>query len=319
MHLTDRKNTLIALTGATGFIGRRLLRDLPARGYKLRALVRRPTDVPVDCASAVIGDIAKPFNMAAALADVDAIIHLAGISPQASGTPEDDYRALNVDASVRLARAAQRAGIKRFILLSSVRAQAGPSVDHVLTEDMEAAPTDVYGRSKLAAERGIAALDIDWAALRLVLVYGEGVKGNMARLVRLARSPLPLPLAGLTARRSILALDNLVAAVDCVLANTAPLKRPLLVADPDPLSVPQMITAMRRGLGRRAGLVTVPPPLLEMAFALARHSEMYQLLARPLVVDTSALARLGWVAPIDSRRALETLARTADIVERIHD
>src|SRR6266540_5073267 len=122
-----RKNTLIALTGATGFIGRRLLRDLPVRGYKLRALLRRPTDLPVDCASAVIGDIARPHNMAAALADVDAIIHLAGISQQASGTPEDDYRALNVEASVRLAQAARRAGIKRFILLSSVRAQAGPA------------------------------------------------------------------------------------------------------------------------------------------------------------------------------------------------
>ena len=308
-----RKNTLIALTGATGFIGRRLLRDLPARGYTVRALLRRPTDLPVDCASAVIGDIARPSNMAAALAGVDAIIHLAGISQQASGIPEDDYRALNVEASVRLAQAAQRAGVKRFILLSSVRAQSGPSADRVLSEDMEPAPTDAYGRSKLAAERGIAALDIDWVALRLALVYGEGVKGNMARLMRLARSPWPLPLAGLTARRSILALDNLVAAIDCVLANASALKRPLLVADPDPLTVAQMIAALRRGLGRRRGpreasrrrCSTWP----SRSPAMPRCTSV--LRARSSSIHRRS-ARLGFVAPVDSRHALEALARTAD-------
>jgi nucleoside-diphosphate-sugar epimerase len=302
---------LVALTGATGFIGRRLLRDLPARGYKVRALLRRPTELPLDCASAVIGDIAKPYNMTAALADVDAVIHLAGITAGASGLPEDDYRALNVEASVRLAQAAERAGAKRFIFLSSVRAQAGPSADGVLREDSEAVPTDAYGRSKLAAERGIAALGIDWTALRLALVYGEGVKGNMARLIALAHTRLPLPFGALTAQRSILALDNLVAAVDCVLAQDAPIRRPLLVADPTPVSVPQMIAALRRGLGRRPGLVPVPEPLLEPAFALMRRPELYARLARPLVVDTSALKRLGWVAPVDSERALEALARSA--------
>jgi nucleoside-diphosphate-sugar epimerase len=306
----DGRNTLVALTGATGFIGRRLMRDLSARGYKVRALLRRPTDVPVDCTSAVIGDIAKPYNMSAALADVAAFIHLAGISPHASGMPEDDYRALNVEASVRLAQAAQRAGVKRFILLSSVRAQAGPTADRVLTEDMEEAPTDAYGRSKLAAERGIAELDIDWVALRLVLVYGEGVTGNMARLVRLARSPMPLPLAALTARRSILALENLVAAVDCVLATPSVIKAPLLVADPDTLTVAEMIAALRLGFGRRAGLVRLPAPLLQAAFRLARHPEIFVRLAHPLVVDTSRLAGHGWTPPVDSRQALAMLART---------
>lgn len=316
----ERKSTLIALTGATGFIGRRLLRDLPARGYKVRALLRRPTEVPNECSSAVIGDIANPRNMAAALADVDAVIHLAGISRQASGIPEDDYRLLNVDASVALAQAALRAGVKRFVLLSSVRAQSGPTAGHVLTEDMSPVPMDAYGRSKLAAERGIAALEIDWVALRLVLVYGQGVTGNMARLIRLSRSPLPLPLARLKGRRSILALENLVSAVDCVLASAHPLRRPLLVADPAPLTVPQMIASLRRGLGRGPGLLDVPEPALEMAFRLAGRQEVYELLARSLVVDTSALAQLGWVAPVDSARALQALAETAGSVDRnVHD
>jgi nucleoside-diphosphate-sugar epimerase len=236
---------LIALTGATGFIGQCLLRELPKRGYRLRVLLRRPSVVPMDAASAVVGDLARPQNMAAALADVDAVIHSAGLAHAMSGLPEDDYRMLNTEATIGLARAAQRAGAKRFVFLSSIRAQAGATADHILTEDLAPQPTDAYGRSKLAAEQGLAALDLDWVALRLVLVYGTGVKGNMAELVRFARSPYPLPLGLLRAKRSLLSLENLVAAIDAVLTTPERLRRPLIVADPKALTIPEMIAALR--------------------------------------------------------------------------
>src|SRR6266566_4743093 len=199
---------LLALTGATGFIGQYLLREMPTRGYRVRALLRRPASVPVDVSSAMIGDLTRPQNMSAALEGVDAVIHSAGLAHAMSGVPEDDYRLLNAEATIRLARAARRAGVKRFVFLSSVRAQCGPTADTVLTEAAEPTPTDAYGRSKLAAERGLAELDLDWVSLRAVLIYGPGVKGNMAQLIKLARSPFPLPLAGLTGRRSLLALEN---------------------------------------------------------------------------------------------------------------
>src|ERR1043166_8383138 len=99
----------LALTGGTGFIGQHLLRELTRRGYQVRVLLRRPTMLPADCTSAVIGDIARPQNMASALADVDAVIHSAGLSVAASGRPEDDYRVLNVEATIGVARSAQRA------------------------------------------------------------------------------------------------------------------------------------------------------------------------------------------------------------------
>ena len=126
---------LLALTGATGFIGQYLLRELPKRGYRLRALLRRPSAAPLESASAIIGDIARPQNMAAALADADAVIHSAGLAHAMSGWPEDDYRVLNTEATVALARAAQRAGVRRFVFLSSIRAQSGPTAAHALTED----------------------------------------------------------------------------------------------------------------------------------------------------------------------------------------
>ena len=217
---------LLALTGATGFIGQHLLRELPNRGYQVRVLLRRPTAVPTWSASAVIGDLARPQNMSAALEGVAAVIHSAGLAQAMSGVPEDDYRIANTEATIGLARAARRAGVKRFVFLSSVRAQCGPTADTVLTEAAEPRPTDAYGKSRLAAERGLAELDIDWVSLRAMLVYGRGVTGNMAQLMRLARSPFPLPLGSLRARRSLLAVENLLAAIEAVLAAPGTLRRP---------------------------------------------------------------------------------------------
>jgi UDP-glucose 4-epimerase len=304
-------NPLIALTGATGFIGRHLLRELPARGFRMRVLLRRPTTMPVECASAVVGDLARPINMAAALADVDAVIHSAGLAHAMSGAPADDYRVLNTNATIALARAAQRAGMRRFVFLSSVRAQSGPAATQTLTEDLPAQPTEPYGQSKLAAEQGLATLDLDWVALRPTLVYGPGVKGNMAELMRLARLPVPLPLGSFGARRSLLALDNLTDAIVTVLTAQAPLRRPLLVADAAPVTLPQMITALRAGLGRRPGLIPMPAALLRAALNLAGRAEIYERLAGSLVVDSSALQRLGWTPRLTTRVGLAGLMRDA--------
>ena len=303
---------LVALTGATGFIGRHLLRELPKRGYRVRVLLRRPAELPPEASGAVVGDIARPQNMGAALSGVDAVIHSAGIAHAMSGTPEDDYRVLNTEATVGLARAAEKARAKRFVFLSSIRAQTGPAAEDVLTEADKAAPTDVYGRSKLAAEEGLAALGIDWVALRPVLVYGPGVKGNMAALVRLARSPYPLPIGGLAAKRSLLCLDNLAAAIDTVLKAPGPLRRPLIVADPEPLTVPDMIAALREGLGRGPGVFPVPRTVMEAAFRALGRAEAFERLAGSLVASPAALQALGWAPPVGTKAGLAALARSPD-------
>ena len=300
---------LIALTGATGFIGQHLLRELTKRGYHLRVLLRRPASLPLETTNAVIGDIARPRNMSAALEGVDAVIHSAGLAPAMSGVPEDDYRILNTEATIGLARAAQRAGVKRFVFLSSIRAQCGPTADTVVTEADEPRPTDTYGKSKLAAERGLAELDLDWVSLRPVLVYGPGVKGNMAHLMRIARSPLPLPLASIHARRSLLAVENLLAAVDTVLTATGALRRAFIVADPVAFTVAEMIAAMRRGLDRRPNVFPLPVALLELLLRAAGREEMYHRLAGPLVVDPAALMSLNWTPPLTTPIGLASLMR----------
>ena len=304
---TSPYKPLIALTGATGFIGQHLLRELPKRGYRLRVLLRRPSAAPIECASALIGDLARPHNMSEALAEVDAVIHSAGVAQTMSGVPEDDYRLLNTEATIKLARAAERAGVRRFVFLSSIRAQSGSTADSVLHEALEPQPTDAYGRSKLAAEQGLAATNLDWVALRLVLVYGPGVQGNMARLAELARSPYPLPLASLKAKRSLLSLDNLVEAVAKVLDAPSELKRPFIVADPEALTIGEMIMAMRHGLGRRGGLFPVPSPVLKAALQALGHAETYRLFAGSLVADSSALAEVNWQPATSTRDALAVL------------
>src|SRR5712675_1045315 len=288
---------LIALTGATGFIGQHLLHGLPKSGHRVRVLLRRPACTPMPVASAVIGDLSRPQNMSAALEGVDAVIHSAGATPAMSGVPEDDYRVLNTEATINLARAARRAGATRFLFLSSIRAQCGPTANTVLTEAVEPEPTDAYGKSKLAAERGLAELDLDWVSLRAVLVYGPGVKGNMAQLMRLARSPFPLPLASLRARRSLLALENLSAAIEAVLAAPGTLQRVVIAADPQALTVAEMIAAMRRGLGRQPHVFPLPAALIELLLRAAGREEIHQRLSRSLVADSSALISLGW-APL---------------------
>jgi len=303
------RKPLVALTGATGFIGQYLLKELSRRGYRLRVLLRRPTMLPEGCASVLIGDLSRPYNMSEALAEVDAVIHTAGLANAMSGLPEDDYRLFNTEATVRFARAAERARVKRFVFLSSIRAQSGPTAEGVLTEEREPHPTDAYGRSKLEAEKGLAQTGLDWAALRLALVYGPGAQGNVARLLKLARSPYPLPLAGLRARHSLLALDNLVEAVDRVLAAPAPLKRPFIVADPKPLTIGEIVAALRQGLGRRAGLFYVPRPMLEAALRAAGHGGNCEPLFGSLVADPSALSRLDWTPPVATQQGLASLAQ----------
>jgi nucleoside-diphosphate-sugar epimerase len=285
------------------------LRELPKRGHRLRVLLRHPSAVPMQCASAVIGDLARPRNMSAALEGVDAVIHSAGFTHGMSGIPEDDYRLLNTEATIGLARAARRAGAKRFVFLSSIRAQSGPTAETVLTEADDPNPTDAYGRSKLAAERGLAELDLDWVSLRAALVYGPGVKGNIAQLMRLARLPLPLPLRSIGGRRSLLALENLSAAIEVVLTTPGPLRRPFIAADREVLTIDEMIAAMRDGLGRRPNVFAVSPVLLRLLFRSFGHDNIYRRMSGSLVADPSALIGLGWAPPLNTADGLCRLMR----------
>ncbi|MCH8490445.1 MAG: NAD-dependent epimerase/dehydratase family protein [Oceanicaulis sp.] len=298
---------MIALTGATGFVGRHLMADLSRRGYRLRVLLRRPVPEFTTGEQVLIGDLARPINLNEAMRGVDYVIHSAGIAHAMSGRPEDDYRTVNRDATRALAIAARQAGVKRFVFLSSVRAQCGPTSVMPVSDDDTPRPTDAYGRSKLEAEKALAETGIPFAALRPALVYGPQVKGNLAALFALARKPWPLPFGAFAAQRSLVALETMASAVAHVIALENAPNRAFLVADPDPVTLAQIIAAYRAGLGRKPGLIPVPPSLIAIALKIAGKREMAERLPGALALRPTALIGTGWQAPLTSPEGLHAL------------
>lgn len=299
----------VLVTGATGFVGQGLVPALVAAGHSVRAALREPGPLPAGVDAAVIGDLSRPLNRSFALDGIDAVVHAAGLAHMGPDVPEELYRRVNTEATVEIARAAARAGVKRFVFLSSVRAQTGPVADHIITEDLAPEPTDIYGLSKLKAEQALAEIDVPSVILRPVLIHGPGVRYNMAALIRLAASPWPLPLGGLKAKRSIVARDHLVDAVMLALTSETMAGGNYLVADPEPLSVAEMIAALRTGLGRSAGLLPVPASLLMAAARMAGRADAVERMSRPLVADASRLMAAGWTPRRDARAALAETAR----------
>lgn len=293
---------LVLLTGASGFVGRHLALALVRQGWRVRAALRRPaTDLPAEVEQAPLGDLGAPQDWPGLLAGADAVVHAAALAHAGPGLDDDLYDRVNRRAVLDLAGAAE-GRVRRFVFISSIRAQCGPSSDHVLREDDPARPTDAYGRAKLAAEEGLARLSLSSVSLRPVVVYGEGVGGNVGLLLRLARTGLPLPLGGLKARRSLVAVENLCAAVDLCIRPGCRASGPLIVADPAPVTVAELVADMRGAMGMAPRLVPVPEGLLAAGLSLVGRREVWERLAGAMEADPARLLSLGWQPPAASTR-----------------
>jgi UDP-glucose 4-epimerase len=245
------------------------------------------------------------------VAGVDFVVHLAGIAHTGPGVADVRYDHINHRVTADLAAAGRSAGVGRLVLMSTIRAQAGPAADRVLTEADEPRPTDPYGGSKLAAEIALARSGVPFTVLRPVVVYGFGAKGNLRTLLRLAAMPLPLPFGAFTNRRSLVSLENLLAAIVHVLRHDACRGETYVVADPQPVSLPGMITALRAGLGKPPGLIAVPPGLIRLGLAALGRSHNWDQLNGQLIVDPAKLIMAGWRPDPDTLAALAAMASGA--------
>ncbi len=171
-------------------------------------------------------DLKSTIDWAPLLDGASHVVHLAGIAHAPGMLPDEVYARINADSVGALAKAA-KGRIERLVLMSSVRAQAGLSSDHVITEADEPRPTDAYGRSKLEAERLVGKSGVGFTVLRPAVVYGLGVKGNISSLATLAKTPMPLPFGALNNRRSLLAIENLASAISLALTSRTSSRRDL--------------------------------------------------------------------------------------------
>lgn len=304
------------VTGASGFVGRSLVQRLANEGHAVRAAMRQPADIfPRAVEVVAVSDLTRSVDWRHLLKGCDTVVHLAGIAHAGAPIPDDLYDRVNRIATSELAAEAQKANIRRMVFASSIRAQSGPAADHVLTENDNPNPTDAYGRSKLKAENAIRQSGTAFTIFRPVLVYGEGVKGNLAALLRLAQSPWPLPFASFTNRRSMLSRENLISAILFALKTEKTIGETYIVADPEPLSVADTVSILRRATGRPPGLVPIPRALFHLGMKAAGRADMWDRIGGQMIASPAKLIAAGWEPVVETRAGLAAMAQAASPVK----
>lgn len=285
----------LVVTGASGFVGARLIAFLQSHGERV-VMLRRD------------GDVAQ------ALVGARCVVHLAArvhVMNEHSANPLAEFRQVNVDASVSLARQAAAAGVARFVFISSVKVNGEHTLpNQPFTEDDDPCPEDAYGQSKHEAEVALrqVALDtgLDVVIIRPPLVYGPGVKANFASLMRAVERGWPLPLGAIQNVRSLVGLDNLVDFIDCCIKHPAAANQTFLVSDGHDVSSAELVREMASAAGIRPNLWSVSPLLLQLGAALLGKRMAAQRLCGSLQVDISkSRLVLGWQPAVSLSEGLK--------------
>lgn len=294
----------VLVTGARGFVGGRLLTRLAADGrLAMRGAGRAAGPAPAPIEWMASGAVDAETDWRPLLADVQLVVHLAArvhVMRDRSSDPLQAFRLVNVDGTLNLARQAAAAGVSRLVFLSSVKVngEAGR-----FTEASAPAPADPYGISKLEAEVGLSRIadrtGLEVVVVRPPLVYGPGVKANFHALMQAVARGIPLPLASVDNRRSLVALDNLVDLIATVLDHPAAANQTFLVSDGEDCSTSDLIRRLGRAIGRPARLFPVPVSVLRRGAALVGRRDMVERLVGTLQVDIAKARQvLGWTPPI---------------------
>ena len=309
----------ILVTGGSGFVGKALLQRLAADArWAPRALVRQHTG------PRLAGVEYRPFSELVEVdapsghfEKVDTVIHLASrvhVMQETASDPLAEFRRVNVEGTLSLARAAAQAGVRRFIFASSVKVN-GETTDgrSPFTADEPPAPSDPYGISKREAEDGLRQLAVETGLqvviVRPVLVYGPGVKANFRSMMNWLSKGVPLPFGAIHNKRSLVALDNLVDLLVTCIDHPAAANQTFLASDGHDLSTTELLQRLGRALGRPARLLPLPASWLKAVATLAGKGGLAQRLCGSLQVDIGKTRELlGWQAPLDVDQALRATA-----------
>lgn len=315
----------ILLTGANGFVGQHLGACLVAKGHQVIAAVRR-SNVAFDYTPAhivKIGDIDVKTDWASALEGVEVVIHLAArvhVMREKATDPLMEFRRMNAEGTLRLARQAAERGIRRLVYLSSIKVSGEETINHLFTEQDETVPEDPYALSKWEAEQHLmdvaAQTGLEISIIRPPLVYGPGVGGNFLRLLGLAAKGWPLPLASIDNRRSLVGIENLCSLLEVCTNHPGAAGEVFLVADGEDISTPELIRMLAEAMQRPCRLWPFPPSVLVIISKLLGQYGVWARLAGSLQIDISkARQQLGWEPAIPLKQGL---AETADWYQKIH-
>ena len=298
---------VVLVTGAGGFVGRHLVPVLAGEGWRVRRAVRKLSGGGDEV---LIGSIGPATDWQAALAGVEAVVHLAA---RVHHPGEEDagelYRAVNTEGTLQLARCAAAAGVRRFVHVSTILVN-GSSTDGraPFREDDIPAPRGVYGNSKAAAESGLRQLaetvDMRIAVVRPPLIYGAGALGNFRLLVRAIQRGIPLPFGAIRNRRVFLGVENLASFIANRVSGADNKFDIFLVADEMQISTPEFVRQIARAVGRTARLVPVPMTALQLLLKMSGRSEARDSLIGSMEIDLSKTAATGWRPPLGMEEGL---------------
>ena len=307
----------LLITGANGFVGSALCRTLGQSGHILRAALRDECSIPEGAVEkAIVGDICRALDWGPSLRGVDAVVHAAARAHVLRDPPADGklYLETNAHATRRLVEAAARAGVRRFIYLSSIKVNGEETLGRGYTPSDAPNPQNEYGMSKLLGEKSVlevsARTGLQVAIVRPPLVYGPRVRANFLRLMRWIEAGWPLPLGSVDNRRSLVSIWNLCDLVTRLLNDPLPSGRAWLVSDAEDLSTPDLIRRIGVAMGRTVRLLPIPTLLLQGAAMVAGRNAEFARLCCSLTLDiTQTRNELGWSPPVTVNESLSRTAR----------
>jgi len=309
----------ICIIGAYGFIGRSICKVLVNSNKTVKGLVRN-LDLSKNYKRInyiSVGDIGFKIKLKNSLIDTDCIIHCAGRAHKMNDDNNfDDYRLTNIDGTKHLAEQAVEAGVKRFVFLSSIKVN-GQSNDQIngrekFTYKDKPNPQDLYAKSKLEAEKTLWEIfsntDLEVVAVRLPLVYGNGVKGNLARLIKLVSSGIPLPLSLVKNQRSMIGIDNLVDLLIHCIDHPEANGKTFLASDGEDLSTPEFIKLIASSMRKKANLFPFPVSMLKFLGSVFGRSDEINRLIGSLRIDNSYTKEiLNWTPPVSVEEGIRRM------------
>ncbi|MCU7835157.1 MAG: SDR family oxidoreductase [gamma proteobacterium symbiont of Taylorina sp.] len=312
----------ILITGSSGFIGQFLADELHKNKHNIVYTYRNSGNKVISTEENAfsIGDINASTQWQFALTDVDIVIHLAArvhVMQETHADPLTVFREVNTLGSMRLAKQAVEAGVKRFIYLSTIKVNGERTSKTPFYADDQPNPREPYAVSKFEAEQQLLALGqktgLDVVIIRPPLVYGPEVKGNFSRLIKLVDKSIPLPLAGIQNARSLVNIQNLCSLIQVCLSHPKAVGEVFLVSDAHDLSTSELFEKIAQALGKKSRLYYLPGGFLKFLTALAGRRSEYERLFGTLQVDISKNQQLlGWEPDVSVE---EGIKKTVNIVD----